>query len=99
MLKKIIKNIITFPFYALNHLIDLLSLLSTQFKKISLDYHLDYLDGLTLKVEHVAKNNKQININFFMNDVVASKLYILPIYINLFLRKIKTNLLFFVNFR
>lgn len=65
MLKKIIKNIITFPFYVLNHLIDLLSLLSTQFKKISLDYHLDYLDGLTLKVEHVAKNNKQINLQFY----------------------------------
>lgn len=65
MLIKIVISIIVSPLYVFNQLINLLSLLSIQFKKISFDYQLNYLDGLTKKISHTTQNNSQIDLQFY----------------------------------
>lgn len=65
MFKKIITIIIISPQYVFNHLIDVLSVLSSQFKKIVSDYQLHYLDNITKKVSHFTHNDKKIKLQFY----------------------------------
>lgn len=66
MLKKIIKSIIVFPALLYNFWIDVLSLFSKRFKKISLDFQMDFLDNQLTQVVHAVdagKNN--IHLSFY----------------------------------
>jgi len=63
--KKIIKFIIVSPFYVLNYLIDVVSLLNPQFKKIALDYQLHHLDNTIKKVRHVSCTDEEIKLQFY----------------------------------
>ena len=65
MFKKFIKFIVVSPFYGLNFLIDPLSLLNPQFKKIALDHQLHHADSEIKKVKHVNCENKEIQLQFY----------------------------------
>ena len=65
MLKKIISFLILLPLYGFNYLIDILSLLSSQFKKIVSDYQLDYLNNITREVNHITSSKKIIELQFY----------------------------------
>ena len=65
MFKKFFKFIVVSPFYGLNFLIDILSLLNPQFKKIALDHQLHHSDSEIKKVKHVSCENKEIQLQFY----------------------------------
>ena len=50
--------------YFFNYCIKILSTLNVRLKKNNANYQMNYLDKLTTKVEHIANNNKNIELHF-----------------------------------
>lgn len=65
MYKKIIRLTVLLPLYGFNYLIDILSLLSSQFKTIVSDYQLHYLNSIIRNVCHTTPSKKTVELQFY----------------------------------
>jgi FkbM family methyltransferase len=65
MIKTIIRYVAISPLYVFNKCMDIVSLLSMSFKRISRDYQLMHSDNLIEKITHISANNKRIDMSFY----------------------------------